>query len=609
MRKILWFKDRYQLLAMIFSLILCGMSLFRGIDISLMADEIGTIASAPFLAGFDWSYAVSKTHYYGFGYYWIAFVLFKITDHYIFIYIVITFVNYILCCSVSLLIYTILVNKFEMRRNLNTSMIAAICCTFRHNSYGMANEYPVFILTWIACWMLIKLYDSRKDYKRNTKWTIMISCLIIYSLSVHERMFGLWMAIVLVIVIFHLLYKISFLNEKYFSIITILGFLIQRLVRSIVLKNIWLLQYGDKITNMSAISHKSFSFLKSYHTIRTMLDCMTTNFYKLVLSSYGIVFAVLLIVLSKMFFIRREMCKENNFIEYTSKEKDLRVILVVCVFGLTIFIMMMGLATKGAGSIYDGYTSGKPTAGYKHFFYMRYYYPFISPIFAAGYGLVEKNVKLLKKSVIGVFVYCFISFVYICAAILPRLKDTNYLAIRTNYSPIFTRWWNDTSYQAQWFNVIFSFFILIIFCYFTFTLYRKSSQRLFSIMILVVLCRQASFVWNSNFGKYTCNAANQSYEFIKEMEDCTDVPEKVYCMNHLFTFQFVLSRYSVIGEMPSEKEENVILFASEDISRLNQMQDFCYMQLDDNEFVYVKGDGLIHDVEKKYYLKPCVGSE
>jgi len=112
-----------------------------------MADEIGTLSAAPFLAGYDWSYAVSKTHYYGFGYYWIASFLFRLTDDYVLIFAGISFVNFILCCSMSILIYHILVHEFGMQKNMRSAVVAAICCTFRHSSYDIANEYPVFILT------------------------------------------------------------------------------------------------------------------------------------------------------------------------------------------------------------------------------------------------------------------------------------------------------------------------------------------------------------------------------------------------------------------------------------------------------------------------------
>lgn len=246
MRKILRLKNRYQLFAMIFSLIFCGMSLFRGVDISLIADEIGTIASAPFLAGFDWSDVVSKTNYYGFGYYWIAFVLFKMTDNYVVIFAVITIVNFILCTGVSIQIYLILTREFGLPENIITTLVVSICCTFRHNAYDFANEYPVFILTWLICALLAKLCHKNNSDKTNTKCTVALALILIYALTVHERMIGLWISVCITILIFRLLFGTKIVVEKYFFLLMLMGFLIQRIFRKEVLKNLWLLSDGKR---------------------------------------------------------------------------------------------------------------------------------------------------------------------------------------------------------------------------------------------------------------------------------------------------------------------------------------------------------------------------
>lgn len=603
MRKILWRKDRYQLVAMIFSLIFCGMSLFRGVDISLIADEIGTIASAPYLAGFDWSDVVSKTNYYGFGYYWIAFVLFKMMDNYVVIFAAITFFNFILCTGVSIRIYLILTREFGLPENIITTLVVSICCTFRHNAYDFANEYPVFILTWLICALLAKLCHKNNSDKTNTKCTVALALILIYALTVHERMIGLWISVCITILVFRLLFGKKIVVEKYFFLLMSMGFFIQRIFRKEVLKSLWLLSDGQKITNMTALSINSFSFLKSWNTICTMFDCMVSNFYKLVLSSYGMVFAVLCMILVKGIQTISRKCRKKIIIN----EYDMRAILIICVYGMTITIMMIGLATKGAESIYKGYISGIPTAGYKHFFYMRYYYPFIGPVFAAGYTLLVKYAAAIKKYIPAVFMCCFVVFFYLCWRILPRVKGTNYFAIRTNFSPIITRWWNDTTDQAQIFNVIFSFLILLICCYLTFTLDKKKSQAVWIALIVAVLCRQASFVWNDEPAKFTSQTAGASYEFIKNLEKDVQIPKKVYCLNDIYTFQFVLSRYSIVGEMPKKSEKNVIIFSRNSLDNEEKMSGFYSIQLDDNEYVYIKGDVLVKSAAINYTLRLCEG--
>ncbi len=237
--------------------------------------------------------------------------------------------------------------------------------------------------------------------------------------------------------------------------------------------------------------------------------------------------------------------------------------LIIWIFGMTILIVMVGLATKGAKSISEGYATGEFADGYKHFFYLRYYQPFIGPVFAATYAIMIKKAFAFKRYFRIMIAGSFLVFLYFCLNIFPRMQDTVYLGFRTNFCAIISKWWNDSSTTAQWFNVLVSFLVFLGFCALISRLDKKRNQSIFYILIITILVRNASMMWNERVGIVECTTADASYEFIQNIQDDTVMPPKIYCAKSLHTFQFVLNRYSVVDECPDVWEENVIFFAPE----------------------------------------------
>lgn len=153
-------------------------------------DEFGTVASASYFAGYDWSAMVSEIKYYGFGYSMLMAPIYWITDNPQIIFQVMIGFNSI-CLGISgVICYNILKDIFEInddKFNVIASLASVFFTCVMLNSNTVFNECALMMIEWLMVYLLL-LMQRRKDSGKSTLvLTIIFSLVSVYAFTVHTR--------------------------------------------------------------------------------------------------------------------------------------------------------------------------------------------------------------------------------------------------------------------------------------------------------------------------------------------------------------------------------------------------------------------------------------
>lgn len=189
-------------------------------------DEYVTLASSTLLNNNDWSSITNLfPNYYGYGYtMWFA-SLFKIINNPILRYQIMHVINALLHCVTALISYHILLNYFKVHRLIAICLSLALGLFYYEGISGIPilNELPLFVMEIIILWVLLILFNSKNLQKKNF-YTILLTFLCIYSLTIHTRAFFLIGGVVVVIAGCGIYYHKSMVNIPLFLLIFSFGY-------------------------------------------------------------------------------------------------------------------------------------------------------------------------------------------------------------------------------------------------------------------------------------------------------------------------------------------------------------------------------------------------
>lgn len=215
-------------------------------------DEFGTIASASYFAGYDWSSMVSELKYYGFGYAMLMAPVYWITDNPQIIFQVMIGFNSI-CLGISgVICYNILKDIFEVdddRFNVLASLASIFFTCVMLNSNAVFNECALMMIEWLMVYLLL-LMQRRKDNGKSTlALTIIFSLVSVYAFTVHTRIIYVLGASFIFIVFYFIIKRKVLVNIPAFVGIMGIGYiLVQKLIKYVQLK-IWLTNDPEKLKN------------------------------------------------------------------------------------------------------------------------------------------------------------------------------------------------------------------------------------------------------------------------------------------------------------------------------------------------------------------------
>ena len=583
-------KKCIYILSFIFVTLLKCSVYFTDNNIALLSDHIGDFATPSYLAGLNWLDTIATTGYYGYGFKWIYFLLFKFIKNPYVISYAITTIGIILIGAVSILICHVLINYFKIDSTVIVVCLSVIIAST--GSIGMNSEFSIYASFWRVVWIVCKMI-SISDTKKQIKYSIFIALWLCYMRTLHERNMAVIISFFIVAIMYHILFRKKLISYIPFIMTFAIGHFFERSLTAKVQHFFWgsRLQNGT-LPNTKAVgsASKYLTILREPERLKAVFDCMVSNFMTLSFKTYGIAFVGIAIVLIGLVYY----FKRGKNSEISGNEKTRFTIVLLS--AITILIVIAGLGTSWGIQAYEG-----NTYGYKGYSYYRYFYPYVGVAMASTIAVVyhktfSRKVLSITTFILTAIIACYFFFGVFTNVYYEYMRE-DFVRLERMCMDIFYVY---TGPFGVAINVVISSIVAFLICFLI--LYRKDCDTLklaiYSCLVIIIVPVACELKWPSA----DCTLAGATYELFDKMQE-EELPKEIYAETSVYTYQFMLNRYTILVEEPVEEMENTIRVSnnSDNLEVLNS-QGYRCSQLDENEYIYVKGKKL-QQVFEKYGTK------
>lgn len=552
--------------------------LFCGSEITLIADHLGQLAIASVISGENWKPLISETSYYGWGFNWLFSILFKLSDNPYFIFMVIELTFAIVNAMGSYFIYKTLSALYQNEKNNYAYIMLAIAAGIT-NARGYGSTSTVFFMICIISYTVAKLFLSSYHYK----YSIILAVEGVYSISLHEKNLILFASITFCIVLwFSIEIKRNFRKYTYYVLVpyfatSTVSYAIFLALKKFVIANVWNQTEGN-IKNSTIIRGNMFWFVDDFgKSIKGFLECFLSNLYTMINNTWGIgtvlvvIFIVILVKKVTCVFLRRN---EENF---TGIDAQYFIILML---GMTTMLIMAGLAFDGARGVCSGNYNN-----YVNWTYHRYYlcYAYVGSLFSLSF--IEDK-KIEKKCVISSLIIYSSLIIMFAAFEFPMLVEMQNKASRNLKS--FLAWRIQTDIPEM--NIKIAVFIVVI-------VLLLIKNHKYSFMGGIVLLLSLTSLNLEKFSFPYCEYCGSVY-WIYDKIGMERLPDDIYTDSPArYTLQFMLNSKTVQRGIPSKDCQEAVYFSNTD-SVEGITEEYVQIQLDEDEWIFVKGEKLIETINE-----------
>lgn len=569
--------------------------LVNGAQISLLIDHIGDLAVPAKLAGNDWSYLVSLSSYYGYGFKWLYFVFFKMTDNPYVIYTCIVILHNIL----QALVLVFFLNKIEKVFPKNTglleilavSMIALSTATSGFNSEG-----SLFVGMFLLCIIMIPMFENRTR-KYRTLSSIALSLYLVYLITIHERCVGIIAAVVIVLALDWIISKKCAVQPAAFLVSLAVFYFAEEKLKDYVISVFWAEKFAEgTLKNTSVSISNPLWFLENRDQFGNIVQILISNLFTLVTRTYGlIILPVALCILGIVFLIS----KKEVFNNWYQENGKMVCPMMICL--LTTLIILGGVAHRWGRNMLNG--------NYKGMAYHRYYLVFVWPaviIAVLLWNTISEKVKWFSCWItMGVYGLSTLVFRKYVAEYVAEMNDIDIKRFFYSEYLIPIEINSENRIQLAMQSVCISA-VLIFFIMSGNTIIRK----LYYLIMVFVVLTVVTTGWNVHFQKVTALEGNV-YEYLKEMDEKVGLPQTIYVNAYegkksgkqRYNLQFLLNRHSIVSEWPEGEEEALIVSNVEpdNLSAYTDMKPEGYIRIEDDRVLYIVGDDYYELLEESGY--------
>lgn len=532
----------FGVLVFLLSLICQVSNMFRKYNIALVTDRIGDLATPSYLAGLDFSNLISISKYYGYGFKWIYFVFFKLTDNPYVIYALIILFNAALLSLLNVIIMWQISRVSDDDWNIMDIAILLIIFSCNSNANPLSSEPTLFFAMDVLMIFIVETY--KHENKRNYFFSGVVAFWLCYMLTLHERCLAVVIGFLIAIFFDYYVVRKTCLDWKVFSVSFLVFYIIKKVLTSRIIDFFW--QNQEDLANTSVVpTNMTKGFGLDY--VLVIIKSSISNLVCLTEKSYGIgiLFFVLSIYLLKKIILndlnREKYCQYRGFI------------IVFLTSVIAILITILGLGVKSAKVVNGLYYP------YKHFTFIRYYQSWMPVGMVSAFAIVRGfsvSVKVVDR--IKVVFGCGLAYKYFYEVLLPILEYANKVAgsvisdFRFYLACIFS---NTVLMKASEYrsNFIYSFVISIVIM--ILILSNKKLQRLGVVIAFCVM------MWNQTAGfnlrlPYFWSNQDIVYDAVKNVEETFEIQDVIYCpdgnSSKACTLQYLLNRYSIHIDYPDE---------------------------------------------------------
>ena len=392
--------DKYA--AVLFVLVVTGRTFFTSkiymATAVTGADEIGTIASAAYFAGCDWTEIMADTLYYGFGYSMLLAPVFRLFQEPSAIHHMLLFVNNLLIGLCGVLGYRILTGYFGMKNRKCAILTAAMMVLFFPLSFNgnlFMNETMLSFLILLVLFFMLRLNGLENGWRKNAN-TILLSATLCYSLLVHTRSLVL-VAVTIVVVICMLgITRQCMVNAFIFFPFLAVGGILSQIFVKVVQSQLWSVEAGNNSELVNSTGYLTVHVLDnvrklfSYQGLKLYLMEILGQIYTMTVFTYGIniVAFVGTLIFLRSFFRK----KTGEYERFTARELNIMTTDIFSVLGVAVTMAASSLAALAA--VEKQMEAGTAS---KWFLYSRYWSIYMLPVILLGGYFFIRYHRLLVK--------------------------------------------------------------------------------------------------------------------------------------------------------------------------------------------------------------------
>ena len=590
-------------------------------------DEMSTMSAGAYMAGLDWTRSTQfGNHYCGGGMTILMAPIFKLISEPMALYRACL----VFCAAVQSLVapvaYRILRNYLGIQKKpylYPASLAAAFLMVNR--ALVVYNEHMLVLVSWLIALVLCRLVreagKEKPDRRIQAGFSVLLMALLSYSLTLHTRAKTFWIALVLLILLYYLLYK-KWLVAKLPALLSgIAGYWLAGRFIYWSKTALWLWHEGVELKNTAVKLNLSKELLTSPVSWQGWFSTVIGQVHTSVIFTGGFsAIAITLLVIyicsnGKDIFVKRKrpVTESPGQLEVKPYLLVLATFFMMCI-GATILAQSITWLFRVQEALLESpYGSG--AYGYKAFTYFRYYGAYMGPFFLAAMGYLYHYRIYLKKYLPAVFaVFAGMQLLFLCV-VLPHISKS--MVAAEVYWPFGLHKSFDDPMRCRVYLmgvlVCCLAFLVMFFC-----LYR--GKRILPVAVLLALlvyqyAYNGMYYDGANMERYSAKA-KAGCELVLGMEEAGyELPEELYLTGYrmsqsqkpLYTYQFRLNRHRLLpGEPETSVEEAVVFCGKQNYKKLLKAGYKCAV-LDEDECVYVKGERYLSMMEE-YGLDFCNSS-
>lgn len=578
-------------------------------------DEMSTLATGAYFGGKDWT-ALTKfaKYYYGGGFSILFAPLYRLTDN-----AVAVFYIFLAVCaalqSISAPISYAVMEKFLKINNRKYLVIVSLACSFMVVSRAMTayNEHIIIGCVWLCVWILCKLVE---DGKNKALYSVAVMLVFSYMLTTHTRTKVIWIAFIMVVAAYRILYKKWLVSLVPAVISGVGGYLLADRFNHMVMAVIWGWKEGKFLRNISVNVKISLSDLKDPSYWQGIFSIVFGQINTVLIFTGGIaaIFMVLLMyfycdtIKSRFIaFQSGRSQRQENAASYDEKKDELSQAAPYIMAISLLFVLCTG-ATIAAQSItwldkvmnvMKEQAYGSAGYAFKAVTYVRYMGPYLGPVFLCGASLIYYKKDKLRRYLFpscaaftvlqGIWIGFILPHIYRCRDSAEVFSAFAGYDVQNSTTPMGLKIYLPASI------IIMIIFVVCTVCYY------KKKILLPMVLILCLFGYEYTYPaihWDYSFAKVYASRADAGTEIIRKIESDDryreKLPEKIHVYDsqkrgvqkRMYTYQIWLDDYKIIAKRPKDNGRHIVF---SDVSQDEELINMGYAagQMDDNEYVYV----------------------
>ncbi len=575
-------------------------------------DEMSTMATGAYFGGKDWTGLTTYARfYYGGGFSILFAPLYRIFDNVVVYYIILSVCAALQSISAPIS-YTVL-QRFLKVENRKYLIVTSLACSYLVATRAMMvfNEHIIIGCVWVCVFLLCKLTE---DGKYKAGYTVALMAVLSYMLTTHTRAKVVWIAFVLVVLCYRLLYQKWLVSVLPAIVSGAAGYFLAGRFNNFVKTVIWDWHKGEFLRNANVSLNLHLSDLKDPVAWQGVSSIISGQLNTVLIFTGGIaaIFLTALIYFYcdtiKAWFLEHVIHKNSRADAPSEDETEAAIktispylIVISLVFllctGAMIAAQSLTWLSKVMGVLKE-YTFASKAYNFKALTYIRYMGPFLGPVFLCGAALVyhkkEKMRRYLLPSTAAVLILQFIWAGFVLPHIYRNRATSEVFTAFGGYDII-----NSTARMGLKVYLPASIVLVIIFTICIICYYRRKILLPMGLVLCLFVYEYAygAIFWDGSYAAQYSSRADAGTQLIRQIEEDEryrgDLPEEIYVFDGIkgvqkryYTYQIQLDNHTIIVDRPRDEGKHIVFSRTR---RDWELLDRGYEvgKMDENEFVYV----------------------